>query len=156
MCIIHLVWLTTDSRAPSTSSSRRSRYKSQICGRRLQIRLSCRWIVEMVEGYVACAVPKGRGSTCQKGQFSAWLHSAGLLVTLERMRNWRLTPSPFLSLSSLLTLCVPTRCVRALLWALIPEEITLCSRQRDTHSSARASFKGKSYHHTYHRWSTEC
>lgn len=77
--------------------------------------LSCRWMVEMFEGYVECAVPKGRGSSCQKGQFSAWLHSGGLLVTSEHRRSQRLTPSPFLSPSSLLTVCVPALCARALL-----------------------------------------
>lgn len=64
----------------------------------LQIRLSCRWMEETVEGPAQRAVPKGRGSACQKGQFSAWLHSSGAARHLRaRSRGWRRTP--FLSIS---------------------------------------------------------
>lgn len=64
----------------------------------LQIRLSCRWMEETVEGPVQRAVPKGRGSACQKGQFSAWLHSSGAARHLRaRSGGWRRTP--FLSIS---------------------------------------------------------
>lgn len=49
--------------------------------------LSCIWTARDGGRLRSNTVPKGPGSSCQKGQFSAWLHSGGLLVTSEHRRR---------------------------------------------------------------------